>query len=80
MLKLEPIIESVVINETEITVIERQSSNEILLSNPPQQSPDVLLKKVYAVVDGKICLVHTVIGHSIKRTTVKEDWVWSVDC
>lgn len=69
------IIESVILTkEGKIEVVKRNPSGSILLSNPPQPAPDVIYKKVYGVVDGKIALIETIEGKHVPSKYVGEQF------
>jgi hypothetical protein len=59
---MNKIIESVDISSDGVDIVYRERSNTMLLCNPPRQSPDLVCKERWKIVDGQLTLVKSIKG------------------
>jgi hypothetical protein len=59
---MNKIIESVDISSDGVDIVYRERSNTMLLCNPPRQSPDLVWKERWEIIDGQLTLVESIKG------------------
>ncbi len=68
----EYIIISAELTNNGFEIVKRYPSKAFYSTNPPSLVPDIIIKEIYNVVDGKICLFGKIEAKVTPAYTVKE--------
>ena len=66
-------IVSVKLVDGKMEVVKRRPSRQMLLTNPPQPAPDIIVKEIYAAVEGEVRLIDKINGKHTPGRYVQEE-------